>query len=237
MTRVFYGSQHFINSRRTLQIPWRSFGVDLGIAKEACSQRITPCVEQTLESAQAVQTRNGVNRELQWPASSLEEAFDRLDIPASYCDIARQYACVQRYLLYTTAWLDWHVGVLRTYSADDYIQPNFSEFMGCITTSPVLVERLFKLKVPVWYLRQGQEFIGQEVIERQLLLTEPKKIVLFVDEGVQAFNESQWLGRVSITMLVGDRHIDWINREALRYLDKESRPLPTSSWFPESGPC
>ncbi|KAJ3545738.1 hypothetical protein NM688_g5590 [Phlebia brevispora] len=99
--------------------PLPGVGVDLGIAKEACSQRITPCVEQTLESAQAVQTRNGVNRELQWPASSLEEAFDRLDIPASYCDIARQYACVQRYLLYTTAWLDWHVGVLRTYSADD----------------------------------------------------------------------------------------------------------------------
>lgn len=168
----------------------------------------------------------GRNRELCWLYDSMQDAVERLDVPATFRDIARQWACVQRYWLYATAWFDWYVGFLGEYQLEDYIRLHPSSCMGCFTNSFQLVASLTSRNIPVWLMRTVDKFRGDEIVQQHVSFTLPIECLPFNDKKHFTNNDALLTGRARIACLAGDNHIRWINEQASHYFDKESRVVP-----------
>lgn len=87
-----------------------------GIVTEITRGPLLRNVRDIMRSVEQFKSENGFNEELEWLASTMQNAMDRLIHPSTYRDIVCQHACVQRFYLYATAWLDWHVAIFKLYS-------------------------------------------------------------------------------------------------------------------------
>lgn len=202
--------------------------VGLGIAAPTFTQRVHGALRRCSNAIYAFEARYSRQRELRWLYDTLMDAFDRLSFPGTFRDIARQWACVQRFWLYTMAWLDWHVGPMQSYPMppSEYLPLSPDHFTGCFTTSAAVVARLAPLQVPVWFMRGFDEFTGSEILMTHGTFIPPVTQLSFDDKTQLADNESAFAGRLSLACWAGENHITWINAQAVRYLDKEMRPSP-----------
>lgn len=202
--------------------------VGLGVAAPTFTHRVLGALARCSNAVHAFEARYRRQRELRWLYDTLMDAFDRLSFPGTFRDIARQWACVQRFWLYTMAWLDWFVGPMQSYPmpASEYLPLSPDHFIGCITTSAAVVARLAPLQVPVWFMRGPDEFTGNEILMTHDTFLSPVIRLTFDDATQLADNEAAFAGRLSLTCWAGQNHIEWINTQAVRYLDKEIRPVP-----------
>lgn len=178
----------------------------------------------------------GSNPELSWLYATLLDAVDRLAYPATFRDMSRTWACVQRFALYTFAWFDWNVTFMQTYRAPSLVrifEPiPFDEWMGCFTASTALASRLAKATIPVWLMRPIENFSGDEVIERAVVFTEPLANIENVQGALTSHVSADDIRCISPA---GDEHITWINRMAIRYLDQAS-VVSNASLSTDEGP-
>lgn len=212
-----------------------SSSVGLGTASPNFLERAQPPFSRLRRIANALIDGYGLHRELQWLLDTCTEAFDRLDFPSTFGDMARNWACVQRFWMYCTAWIDWHVVLNKHYPLDriGHVGVPRQFYMGCFTTSTTLASRLAKMSVPVWFVRTVQEFSGNEIVMSCVPFTEPVTCLPFETPQLFEAHVTQFAGRLKTKCAAGDHHIDWINREAIRYLDREALPIPSNevrSW-------
>lgn len=179
----------------------------------------------------AFERRYGYVRDLRWLYNSFVDAVDRLDFPCTFRDLARQWACVQRYWSYTLAWIHWNVGITARYSLDarDYEPVARETCMGCFTTSPTLAAGLAKLYLPVWFMRTFNELSGDDVIERAVAFDDWPSTMMFKNEAHRRDHEALFAGKVSSVCLAGDGHLTWILQQSARYFDRETNPVPSDN--------
>lgn len=213
----------------TTTSPATGSGAILGTVKEGLIQPLTKLVQAMILDVAQFQAECGVNRDLLWLSSKMRHALERLDFPATYRDLVRQHAAVQRYYLYTFAWLDFHVGLFKLYPGFGWHEPpDTNAMIGCMSTSGHVVQSLLEAGVPVWFIRDVEHFSNEDIIEQRCSFTAPVKHLPIDNLETLARHELELTGRITFTTLVGDRHIEWINCEAFHYADMESLPMPRS---------
>ncbi|KAF7790676.1 hypothetical protein EIP86_001632 [Pleurotus ostreatoroseus] len=170
------------------------------------------------------------NAELRWLFNTLVDAVDRLAFPATFRDLARTWACVQRFWLYNHAWINWNVHFMQTYPLPleelGYPPMPFDEWTGCVTTSVTLASRLAKANIPVWLMRPINNLSGDEIVARAVSFTEPVTSLRFANSNQLAENEHLFGQKLSSHQVAGDDHLSSINRMAMRTLDEERSPMP-----------
>lgn len=204
--------------------------LNLGTVKEEVLDTLRPHIVALTEFVKEFTEEHDINRELDWLASNMRHAFDRLDFPASYRDLVRQHACVQRFFLYTSAWLDFHVGLFKIFKMtrrSKYAPPKTSQMMGCITTTPSFAQKLCEAGVPVWFSRDLDHVTGDEIVEKRVALSTPVNHLTIPDPAVLARHERELTGLNTFITLAGDRHIWWIILISSHYADIAPRMTPT----------
>lgn len=188
---------------------------------------------------------HGVQRDLVWLSSTMRHAMDRLDLPSTYRDLVRQHAAVQRFYLYTAAWLEWHTKTFEIYPMQwpNYVRLKVDEMMGSISTSPVFVQRCAEVGVPVWYFRHREQVLAstEGIFESERYFATPVERLPIPEPTVLTLLEKELAGKNTFTTLAGDRHIQWINHNSFRYGDIEDRPMPktivpVSAFGSDAGP-
>lgn len=208
----------------------KSSNVGLGTASPERVKLMSEPFDNVSHVVHAFEAQYGRNNELRWMFDTLIDAIDRLSFPSTFRDLARTWACVQRFWLYTHAWADWYMGFTNMYPVENfrcYCPRN--KWMGCFTTSLILASRLAKANVPVWLIRSADQFSGSETIAACVAFTEPVESLRFADRVHQEEMQAEFTGAVRKRLLAGDQHLCWINREATRYLDKEALPITLPS--------
>lgn len=165
------------------------------------------------------------NQELRWLHNSMTFAYNRLQFPGSFRDLARQAACFRRYALYAFAWFQWNCGIKSHYKVPLIPRISKDEMMGCFTMSPKVTQYLFDLDIPVWFLRSINLFKGTEVIQNVVSLVPPPRHLPIPDQHLE-YIQKRLSGALSAVHLAGDPHLDWINRQSSVYIDIETRPFP-----------
>ncbi len=195
-----------------------SAATGLGTVSSELIERIRPIYTEPVDFEAAFTAQHGPNRQLRWLASTLRHAFSSLELPATFRDLVRQHACVQRFWLYTVAWFDWHLGHIRTYKLDNvaYNPLNTEQLMGCFTASPIVAQRLFEAGVPVWVSRPTETLTARDLFETPVEFTPPTALLEFGEATAEekAMYVDLLQGLATCTVLAGDRHIDWINRQS-----------------------
>lgn len=196
----------------------------LGTACRTFVRRSKTARELPTKLVEAFERRNGHHRDLRWLYNTFADAVERLDFPSSFRDMARQWACVQRYWAYTLAWIDWNVGLTSRYRLDtrDYAPLTRQSYMGCFTTSTTVVASMARLGLPVWFMRTPNEFTGDEVISRKVSLDDSPTEFMFADAKHRQDHEALFAGKVSSICLAGDIHLSWIMQQSTRYSDRET---------------
>lgn len=186
----------------------------LGTVSSRLIERLRPIYSEPLGFETEFIKQHGSNRELRWLSSTMRHAFDRLDFPATFRDMVRQHACLQRFWLYTVAWLDWYLGHIRAYTLRgdiDYRPLPKEQLMGCFTTSPMIAQRLFDAGVPVWVSRPTDSLTHQDLLETPVDFIPPIALLDFGDATVEekAAYVDLLHGLAKCIILAGDHHIDW----------------------------
>ena len=145
----------------------------------------------------------------------MEEAYDHLDLPSTFRDIVQQVRCIQRHYLYTAAILAWYGEICCLSPMTSH--PVRPDLMGAFTTDPSIVQWLFSVGVPVWYMRYPHQISRNDVILSFERLQRSSDIV--TDDGV--------FGRVIYQGVVGfKQYFEAITRAGKYYFDIEETPLP-----------
>lgn len=97
--------------------------------------------------------------------TALRNAFERLSYPATLRDLTRQVVQVQRFYLESLAWFTWFID-MKSYFDNPLAEPIpcNRNYMGCFSSSPSEVQRLFHAGIPVWFLRRPVEISSTTVI-------------------------------------------------------------------------
>ncbi|KAF7789849.1 hypothetical protein EIP86_000797 [Pleurotus ostreatoroseus] len=202
----------------------KTSNVGLGVVPSAFKRYANDAVLPLGELVALFEETYGVIPELNWLFSTLLDAIDRLAFPATFRDMARTWAGVQRFSLYTCAWFDWNITFMQTYRAQSIVRAfdplPYDRWMGCFTTSTLLASRMAKSNVPVWLMRPIENFSGDEIIEQAVVFSEPVSCLSFLQSVQYGENRSLFANQINSTRTAGDEHITWINRMAVRYLDE-----------------
>ncbi|KAF7791351.1 hypothetical protein EIP86_002365 [Pleurotus ostreatoroseus] len=215
--------------RRRDFVPLKSSAVrGLGTVSASLCERLRTFCEEAISFKKALFIRYSNLDDLRWLCTTMEHTLARLQHPATFRDMVRQHACFQRFWLYTVAWLDWHVVHTRVYKLDGNVQYErmpVNELMGCITTSPNIAQHFFEVGAPVWYMRTLDSLSHHDIMEKQVALLPPVTHLDFAsDDEKQAYTQLL-AGLVTCTTYAGDRHIEWIHRQAQQYGDIERLPM------------
>lgn len=203
----------------------------LGTVSEDALRPLVKLVRDLTSFVRHCSDASSHDRTLTWLASSMRHALDRLDSPASYRDLVRQHASVQRFYLYTCAWLDWHIGLFKLFPAptSTYQCPPTSAMMGCVTTSEPFTQSLFNAGVPVWYARTADRLTGLDVIKNCVSPIPPVACLPILDPDVLARHQSEIAGTPSVITQAGNSHLRWINDMVFHYSDVPRRIFSDSS--------
>ncbi len=156
----------------------------------------------------------------------MKDALDRLSFPATYCDMTRQHACVQRFWLMTSAWLEWHVNIFQNFHLDVIdrmaavrVRDNL---IGAFTTSPVFAKCLFDADIPVWFARTIDHLTMGDVVLQVVDFEQPTELTL--EEGI--FSDTRGFLGIS-----GDAHLTFLIHNCHHYADVEPTLLPSPGNF------
>ncbi|KAF7796222.1 hypothetical protein EIP86_007396 [Pleurotus ostreatoroseus] len=224
--------------RRTADfVPTPTSSVGLGTVSPHLRRSAQPAIIRATQGVEAFEATYGRHRELRWLYDTLQNTYTRLLSPATFRDLVRQWACLQRFWRYTMAWLDYNITLLKYYplSFHDWPPIHPREVLGCITTDMNLVAKLYDNDVPVWLIRTVDELTQDMTVASMDTFTPPRKTLPFDTPDSRehyADNEFALAGRVSSICVAGDQLLDWINRQAIRYMDRESRPTPRDDHGP-----
>ncbi|KAJ3556962.1 hypothetical protein NM688_g1737 [Phlebia brevispora] len=165
----------------------------------------------------------GHPQQLRWLYTTIRNTLERLRMPSTLRDAVRQYACFQRYTLYIHAWFQWYVVIHKKFPmSNPPIQAlKKDEMMGCITTAPVIAQELYLAGIPVWIARFPEQIMSTDVIQNLTPLIPPTRHLTFCDDKELLLMKDELQDRCSARLLCGDSQIDWINQQALGYLDIE----------------
>lgn len=219
--------------RRRDFVPLLSSAVKrLGTVSPTLLERLRPIYDDPVAFEAEFTKQHGANRELRWLSSTMQHAFSRLQFPATFRDLVRQHACLQRFWLYTVAWLDWYLGHTRTYTLQGTVnyQPlHITQLQGCFTTSPTIAQRLFEVGVPVWISRPTDSLTDDDLLETPVECVPPTALLDFGDATDQerAAYVDLLRGLATCTILAGDHHISWINLQSQQYGDVYAFPMST----------
>ncbi|KAF7789498.1 hypothetical protein EIP86_000444, partial [Pleurotus ostreatoroseus] len=218
---------HLLDSTTHFELV-KTSNVGLGVVPNDFKRFANEAVRPLGELVALFEQVHGTNPELSWLFNTMLDAVDRLAYPASFRDLARTWACVQRFSLYTRAWFDWNLNFLQTYrlplNETSFVPLPYENWMGGITTSSTLASRLAKHNISVWLMRPAANFSGDEVIEKAVNFTEPVTCLEFSRPYQRAEHEQLFANKISSSRVAGDDHLTWINRMAVRYLDEERLP-------------
>ncbi|KAF7795072.1 hypothetical protein EIP86_006216 [Pleurotus ostreatoroseus] len=196
---------------------------DIGCVAPLVLQPLADIVEDVKIIVQAFESKHGRHRELTWLWDAMQFAFQRLDFPASFRDLVRQLACFRRYTLYIYAWFQWHVAIKAHFDSPAIPRLEFGELMGCFTLAPLVAQDLFRSNVPVWFICRPEHIQSKRILKRRVTTRPPLRHLPMTEELV-ALLDPQLSGQYVDTLLVGDTHIAWINRQSSVYSDIEKRP-------------
>ncbi|KAF7790693.1 hypothetical protein EIP86_001649 [Pleurotus ostreatoroseus] len=215
--------------RRSDFVPLASSAVrGLGTVSATLYERLRVRCEEAASFKKALFHRYGQLDGLYWLCTTMEQTLARLQHPATFRDMVRQHACVQRFWLYTVAWLDWHVLHTRVYLLEGdihYARMPLNEMMGCITTSPNIAQHFFEVGAPVWFMRTLDSLSPSDVMQEQVAIVPPVAHLDFASDDEKAAYTQLMAGVVGCTIYAGDRHIEWIHRQAQQYGDIERLPM------------
>ncbi|KAF7790156.1 hypothetical protein EIP86_001108 [Pleurotus ostreatoroseus] len=218
----------------------KTSNVGLGVVPSAFKRYANEAILPLGELVATFEQLYGTNPELNWLFSTLLDAVDRLAFPATFRDMARTWACVQRFSLYTCAWFDWNIKFMQTYRMPSLVSVfdpiPYDQWMGCLTTSTLLASRLAKANVPVWLMRPMENFSGDEVVEKAVVFTEPKTCMQFSRSEQCTENRALFAYGIKSIRIAGDEHLTWINRMAIRNLDDSMFPSNALSLLDKSEP-
>jgi hypothetical protein len=98
-------------------------------------------------------------------ASDLRHARIRLELcPGSFREVLQGVTQFQRVFLETFAYLDWYEEFEpRAFSPDYYAVE--TDLMGCWSDDPMIVQRLEKAGIPVWFIRSG-DLVADNMVRR-----------------------------------------------------------------------
>ncbi|OCH85163.1 hypothetical protein OBBRIDRAFT_740382, partial [Obba rivulosa] len=163
---------------------------------------------------------------LSFPVIAMKHTMVRLrDFPSTFRDVVRNVAELQRYFLYTIAWLHWQRLVedkLRDMGSLDIPKPTpvHKWMMGCFTTDPVVAQKLYLVGIPVWLLREIDAMEPGVIIQNvaRKLLQPP------VSGRLDPSAPTLYVGTVGI------QHLRSMNRGGHVYCDLP-QPLPAQPTF------
>ena len=200
---------------------------ELGVASSLLLDALRPICDEAIAFAAQFEKTYGPNPTLESLVNNMRQAFSRLDFPATFRDVLRQHACFQRFWLYTLAWLDWHVCYMRSNPlpgiSHHALPPQ--RLMGCITTSPVIAQQLFEAQIPVWLMRAVSMFTARDVVEHLVVVTPPEALMEFSSPEERDACAAELAGQATCQLFVGNKLIEWINRQALQYADLDVLPV------------
>ncbi|PSR71496.1 hypothetical protein EW026_g3864 [Hermanssonia centrifuga] len=185
-----------------------------------------PLVNNVLRKLTQHVRRHGYNREVDSLVTSMQDAYDRLSYPATYRDLVRQYACVQRYWRMANAWFEWNTEVTGNHASNDLQRPCDrvrKDLIGAFTTSPVIAKRLFDLRMPVWFARTVDHLSWDDVIQAFVDFDRPTDIT--IDEGI--FKDAQGL----LGLAGSAAHLNFIMTNGHHYADLEATLMPAPNSF------
>lgn len=215
--------------RRHDFVPVQSSAVrGLGTVSATLRERLRSICEEAHSFKRALFKEYGVINELNWLCTTMEHTLARLQLPATFRDMVRQHACLQRFYIYTVAWLDWYIVHLRTYKLGASVQYErlpVHQLMGCITTSPIIAQGFFEVGAPIWYMRTVDTLSEIDVLEQQVTLVPPTTMLDFASDDEKETYTRLLADLATADMYAGDRHVDWINRQAQQYGDIERLPV------------
>ena len=138
--------------------------------------RLRPLVESLSQTVREYREQYPGDKTVQELEEAMTDAFHRLVLPSTRRDLVLQVSCVQRYWMLTTAWLDFHVNIMRDRpfpSLERRIGPQGvrKDIMGAVTTQPRYVQLMFRSGVPVWFLRQSDQVTTDTTVLRWITLT------------------------------------------------------------------
>lgn len=210
---------------------------ELGVVSSTVLDKLRLNYENALAYIGEYERTYGPHPTLSSLIQSMEQAFSRLGYPATFRDMVRQHACMQRYWLYTLAWLDWHVCHKRTYPLTGVVARGLHRLVGGITTSPVVAQQLFDAEVPVWIMRPGPALTSRDILERLVQIQPPCALLEFSSLQERDAYSAQLSGKTVCVVLAGDSHIEWINRQATQYADLIPNPSQLPTIFDASIPA
>ncbi|KAF7792927.1 hypothetical protein EIP86_004030 [Pleurotus ostreatoroseus] len=210
---------------RNLVTPATSTGEELLITTAEHIQHLGRIFTDIKCTVEAFERHHGQHRELCWLSTCAQDALDRLDFPATFRDLIKQHAVFQRYCLYTQAWLQWNVAVMKYFPLAPLAPIPTAEMMGCFTSNPSIVQRLFTHGIPVWFLRTEEQVGADQVIAQWSPIQQPVDHIQLSDDQCLSEHRRDVVVSHTINLVAGDPHLDWIHSQATVYEDIEGPAL------------
>ena len=189
--------------------------------------RMRPLVEGLSQTVRQFLEKYPGARSVQELDATMNDAFHRLVLPSTRRDLVLQVAVTQRYWMLTTAWLDFHVNILRDCPFPLLQRPTGPDcvrrdLIGAITTQPRFVQLLLRSGVPVWCLRLPEQVTTDITVLRWVPVTRAELAYhLDYDDPLRtAFPIKVYEGSA------GARHLAAIEHRANRYIDLEITAFP-----------
>ncbi|KAJ3548838.1 hypothetical protein NM688_g5246 [Phlebia brevispora] len=177
---------------------------------------------ETLEVISRSKPMFGSHSEYQWLCSALLFAYQRLDFPATFRDLIRQFACYRRVNVYLYAWLHYFNAIPTTNLYCVMPRLSLESYMGCFSTSPNVVQKLMAADIPVWFLRPTYSLGGAHIIKEFCDLTVLEVHFPVLDESISVL-QAELSGRMHGVLTIGDAHLTWITCQSSSYLDLEQK--------------
>lgn len=149
---------------------------------------------------------------------STKHAFDRLSIPATERDLVRQFVCLECNFCMAVAWLTWHTLFSNPASADAPLDAR-DDLMGVFTTDPNIVQKLFHVGIPVWYMRRSESHGPGDVIISTVDIQNPIQIILHSGDYS---DHPVYIGPPGI------KQLEAVCYKGHMYTDLEPIPFPTN---------
>lgn len=200
----------FVPIPSALNVVWGTIKPELRLALHEPVQHTYSYVQKLLKD-------KGPNPTVSQYANAMLNAYQLLEIPASFRDVVRQFACVQRHYLYTSACVNWYCHLLPRFKLPGP-HPVFEGIIGAVTTDPVVVQNLFQIGVPVWYMRLADAVPPDTVVLSRPAFEKPN-----VPTSVGDFGETIFSGAMP-------KHLQPILLHGSRFLDIEHVPLNVNAF-------
>lgn len=152
-----------------------SVGSSLGTLDSRFLQDLSAAVATMIQRIDDEMKIRGTNARLQAWKLTMSDAVARLPLPSTYNDMIRQVVCVQRFWLYTQAYLRWYVE-LSSGTSLSYAQSVDTSLMGAITANPAVVQKLHRCGIPVWFLHRPEQILESDRLIKAVDLTLPSTI-------------------------------------------------------------